>query len=115
MDDWKQVVGALLGASIAVVWIVYALLFSWSILVLAIAISLTIFFGTVSGGLYAMSSGKYGWKETVGGLLGASIAIVWIDFALIWPGNMLVLVIAISVTILFGTLSGGLYALSKKD
>ena len=54
------------------------------------------------------------YKEVIGWILGAAIAVVWISFALLGPGNMVFLVIAISLTILLGTLSGGLIALSKK-
>ena len=53
------------------------------------------------------------YKEIIGWLLGASIAVVWIGYALLGPGNMVFLVVALALTILLGTLSGGLLALSK--
>jgi hypothetical protein len=56
-------------------------------------------------------------KEVVGWLLGASIAVVWLWFALLGVqtvGSVTALFIAIAVTILFGTLSGGLIALSRR-
>ena len=56
LDDWKQIIGALLGASIAVVWIVYAILLSWNYKFIVIPISLTILLGTLSGGLYQLSN-----------------------------------------------------------
>ena len=43
----------------------------------------------------------------VGELFGAAIAIVWICFALLAPGNMVFLAVAISLTIVLGVLSGG--------
>jgi len=55
------------------------------------------------------------YKEVIGWVAGAAIAVVWISFALLSPGNMVLLVIAISLTILLGTISGGLIALSKKN
>jgi len=59
------------------------------------------------------------YKEVIGWMLGASIGVVWISFALLysmlgyWEGRMF-LVAAISLTILLGTLSGGLLSLSGK-
>ncbi|MFX1466100.1 MAG: hypothetical protein ACFFA5_06475, partial [Promethearchaeota archaeon] len=49
----------------------------------------------------------------IGELLGATIAVVWISFALLGAGNMVFLAVAISLTILLGVLSGGLIKLSK--
>jgi len=57
----------------------------------------------------------YNYKRLVGELLGAAIAIVWICYALITPGNMVFLAVAISLTILLGVLSGGFLKLSKED
>ena len=54
------------------------------------------------------------YKEVIGWLLGASIAVAWISWALLCLGNMVGLVVAIALTILLGTLSGGLIALSEK-
>ena len=54
----------------------------------------------------------YDYKKLLGELLGAAIAVVWICYALIAPGDMLFLVVAISLTILFGVISGGLIKLS---
>jgi len=113
--DYKEVIGWLLGAAIAVVWISYALLGAGNMLFLAVAISLTILFGTASGGLIALSKKESDYKEVIGWMLGAAVAVPWVSFALLGLlGNMVFLVVAISLTILFGTLSGGLIALSKK-
>jgi len=57
----------------------------------------------------------YNYKILVGELLGVAIAVVWISYALLGPGNMVFLVVAIALTILLGTLSGGLIKLSKKE
>lgn len=57
----------------------------------------------------------YNSKTLIGELLGAAIAVVWLTFAFLGAGNMLFLVVAISLTILLGTISGGLIALSKKE
>ena len=115
LDDWKQIIGALLGASIAVVWIVYAILLSWNYKFIVIPISLTILLGTLSGGLYQLSKEKCNWKQVVGELLGASIPVAWIVYAILDPGNMILLVVALALTIIFGTLAGGFLSLSKKD
>ena len=122
--DYKEVIGWVLGASIGIVWISYGLLSGmmdyWSGRVfLVVAISLTILLGTLSGGVIALSKKKNEWKEVVGWLLGASIGIVWISYGLLvgmmdyWSGRVF-LIVAISLTILLGVLSGGLTALSKK-
>ncbi|UCC19478.1 MAG: hypothetical protein JSV62_15475, partial [Promethearchaeota archaeon] len=71
-------------------------------------------FGTASGGFIAISQDKASCKDVIGWLLGASIAVAWIIWALVTPGDMVGLVIALAITILFGTLSGGLIALSSK-
>jgi hypothetical protein len=55
------------------------------------------------------------WKEIIGALLGALIAVLWICYALIAPGSMIFLAVAIGGTIIIGTLSGGLYAMAKKE
>ena len=56
MENWKEIIGALLGAGIAVTWVSLALLQLLSNrLFLAIAISLTILLGTTSGMFYASS------------------------------------------------------------
>ena len=113
MVDYKEVIGWLLGAVIAVVWISFALLGPGNMVFLVVAISLTILLGVSSGGLIALSKKKNDYKEVIGWLLGAVIAVVWISFALLY-GDTISLVVAISLTILLGTLSGGLIALSKK-
>ncbi|MFX1340316.1 MAG: hypothetical protein ACFFDK_17030 [Promethearchaeota archaeon] len=89
---------------------------------LAIAISLTILLGVLSGGFLKLSKKDeenkeilYNYKRLVGELVGAAIAVVWICWALIVPGNLFLLAIAISLTILLGVLSGGFLKLSKKD
>lgn len=114
MVDYKEVIGWLFGAGIAVVWISFALLGAANLVFLAVAISLTILFGTASGGLIAISKNKASYKDVIGWLLGAGIAVAWIIWALVTPGNMIGLVVALTITILFGTLSGGLIALSQK-
>jgi hypothetical protein len=118
--DYKEVIGWVLGAAIAIVWISYGLLSGmmdyWSGRVfLVVAISLTILLGVLSGGVIALSKKQKDYKEVIGWVLGAAIAIVWVSFAILGLlGNMVFLVVAISLTILLGVLSGGLTALSKK-
>ena len=114
MYNYKTLVGELLGAAIAVVWIAYAFLGLGNMVFLVVAISLTILLGTLSGGLIALSKKEKVFKEILGWLFGAAIAVVWISYALLDPSNMLFLVVAISLTILFGVLSGGLIKLSAK-
>ena len=115
MYDMKKLVGELLGAGIAVVWILFAFLGAGNMIFLAIAISLTILLGTISGGLFAKGEDKKDWKVILGWFFGACIAVIWICYALIAPGDMVFLVVAISLTILFGVLSGGLIKLGSKD
>ena len=115
MYDVKRLVGEILGAAIAVVWIIFAFFGAGNMIFLAIAISLTILLGTISGGLFAMGEDKKNWKEILGWFFGACIAVAWICFALIAPGDMVFLVVAISLTILFGVLSGGLIKLSTNS
>jgi hypothetical protein len=55
----------------------------------------------------------YTYKMLLGQLFGAAIAVVWISWALLGAGNMVFLVVAISLTILLGILSGGLIKLSR--
>ena len=60
----------------------------------------------------------YNKKRLIGELLGAAIAVVWICFAflVVLIGNVLVLLlVAISLTILLGVLSGGFLKLSKQE
>jgi hypothetical protein len=57
----------------------------------------------------------YNYKRLVGEIFGAAIAIVWVAFGILGAGDMLFLVVAISLTILFGVLSGGLIKLGSKD
>jgi hypothetical protein len=111
----KRLFAEILGAGIAVVWIAFAFLGASNIVFLAVAISLTILLGTLSGGLIAISEKKNVLKEVLGWLFGASIAVVWVCYALIAPGDMLFLVVAISLTIVFGVLSGGLIKLSANN
>ena len=111
----KTLIGELLGAAIAVVWIAFAFLGAGSTLFLVVAISLTILLGTLSGGLIALSKKEVDFKEVLGWLFGASIGVVWVAYALLDPSNMLFLVVAISLTIVFGVLSGGLIKLSAKN
>ena len=51
------------------------------------------------------------WKEVVGALLGVFIAVVWLGFALIGFN----LFYALALTMVLGTLSGGLYGISAKE
>lgn len=107
LADYKEIIGWFFGAAIAIVWIAFGILGEGNLMLLAIAISLTILFGVLSGGFIALSRGRNNYKEILGWLFGAAIAVIWILFALIAPGNLVFLVVAISVTILFGVLSGG--------
>ena len=112
MVELKRLIADLLGAVIAVAWITWALLFPGNMVGLVIALDITILCGTLSGGLYAINANKNDFKEVIGWLLGAAIGVAWITWALLCPGNMIGLVVAIAISIIFGTLSGGL--LGKK-
>jgi hypothetical protein len=112
--DYKKIVGEMLGAVIAVAWIVWALLFPGNMVGLVVALAITILCGTLSGGLISVSANKIDYKEAVGWVLGAAIAVAWIAWAILCPGNMIGLVVALVITILFGTLSGALISQSKK-
>jgi hypothetical protein len=115
MYNYKRLVGELLGAAIAVIWIAFALLGAGNLVFLAVTISLTILLGVLSGGFIALSEKKIDYKELIGWLLGATIAVVWVSFAILGLlGNMVFLVVAISLTILLGVLSGGFIKLSAK-
>jgi hypothetical protein len=113
--NYKRLIGELSGAAIAVVWIAFALLARGNLVFLVIAIDLTLLLGTLSGGLIGLSKKEINYKEIIVWLLGVSIGVTWITWAILFPGDMLGLVVAISLTILFGVLSGGLNKLSKKD
>jgi hypothetical protein len=113
MYNFKRLLGELFGAVIAVVWILFAFLGTGSLVFLAVAISLTILFGVLASGLIRSSSMGGDYKRLLGELFGAGIAVVWIYFALIAPSDILFLVVAISLTILFGVLAGGLIKLGK--
>jgi hypothetical protein len=115
MYDYKKLLGELLGAAIAVVWICYAILGPGNMIFLAVAISLTIIFGVLSGGLLGLSGKNVEFKELLGWLFGAAIGVVWICYAIIAPENMVFLVVAISLTIIFGVIAGGLLKLSKNQ
>ena len=114
MVDSKEVIGWLFGATIPVAWIVYALLGPANMLLLVVALSITILCGTISGAFIALGQDKIEYKEAIGWVSGAIIPVSWIIFAILGPGNMVLLVVALAVTILCGTISGGLIALSKK-
>jgi len=113
--NYKRLVGELLGAAIAVVWISFAFLGAGNTMFLVVAISLTILFGTLTGGFFALSNKEIDYKEVIGWLFGAAIAVVWVSFALLGAGNMVFLVVAISLTIVFGVLSGGFIKLGAKS
>ncbi|MHA2269763.1 MAG: hypothetical protein ACXAB8_18365 [Promethearchaeota archaeon] len=113
--NYKRLIGELLGAVIAVAWIAWALIWPGNMIGLVVAIAITIVSGTLSGGLIALSTNKIDNKEAIGWVLGAAIGVAWIAWALLSPGNMVGLVVAIAITIVFGTLSGGFISLSKKN
>lgn len=115
MYNYKRLLGELFGAAIAVVWILFAFLGVGNMVFLAVAISLTIMFGILSGGFLEMGNKAIDYKQLLGWLFGGAIGVVWICFAIIAPGDMVFLVVAISLTILFGVISGGLVKLSSKD
>ena len=52
MENWKEVIGALLGVFIAVVWLAFAMI-GFNVFY---AIALTMVLGTLSGGFYAVSA-----------------------------------------------------------
>ena len=52
MDNWKEIIGALLGVFIAVVWLAFAMIGFH----VYYAIALTMILGTLSGGFYALSA-----------------------------------------------------------
>ena len=56
----------------------------------------------------------YDVKKLIGEVSGACIAVIWICYGLLGAGSMVFLFVALAVTILLGTLSGGFYALSNK-
>ena len=113
--DYKKLLGELLGAAIAVVWICYAILGPGNMIFLAVAISLTIIFGVLAGGLIGLGGKSVEFKELLSWLFGAAIAVVWICYAIVAPENMVFLVVAISLTIIFGVIAGGLLKLSKSQ
>jgi hypothetical protein len=55
------------------------------------------------------------WKEVLGALFCVLIGVVWIGFALLGTSNMVILFFVIALTMVFGTLSGGLYAMSYQE
>lgn len=114
MYNYKTLVGELLGVAIAVVWIAFAFLGAGNILFLVIAIGLTVLMGTLSGGLIALSKKENALKEVTGWFFGAAIAVVWVAYALLAPWDMMFLIVAISLTLVFGVVSGGLIKLSKQ-
>jgi hypothetical protein len=114
MYDAKKLVGELLGVAIAVVWISFAFLGAGSSLFLVVAISLTILFGTLSGGLIAVSNKEVDYRAVLGWFFGAAIPVAWISYALLAAGDTVFLVVAISLTLVFGVLSGGLIKLGTK-
>ena len=113
--NYKKLIGEMLGAAIAVAWIAWALLWPGNMVGLVVALDLTILLGTLSGGLIALSTNKIDYKEAVGWVLGSAIGVAWVTWALLCPGNIVGLVVAIALTILLGTLSAGLTSLSKKN
>ena len=113
MVDYKEVIGWLFGAAIAVVWVAFALLGAGNMVFLVVAISLSILLGVSSGGFIELSKNQIDYKELIGWLLGSVVGIVWVAYGLLGPGDMVFLVAVISLTILLGTASGGFLALSK--
>ena len=114
MTDYKEIIGWVFGATIAVAWISFALLGPGNMIFLVVALSITIICGTLSGAFTALGRDKIEYKEAIGWVFGAVIPVAWIIYALLGSGNMVLLVVALTVTILCGTISGGLIALSKK-
>ena len=113
MVDIKEVVGWMFGAAIAVAWIAFAILGAGNMVFLVVALGITILCGTLSGGLIALSRDQIDSREAIGWALGAVIPVAWISYAILDPGNMVLLVVALAITILCGTLAGGLIALNK--
>ncbi|MFX1236450.1 MAG: hypothetical protein ACFFAS_12075 [Promethearchaeota archaeon] len=112
--NYKNLIAELLGVCIAIVWICFGILGAGNLVFLVVAISLTILLGVISGGLIAVSEKNVDHKEVIGWVLGAAIAVVWISFGILGAGDMVFLVVALSLTILLGVLSGGLISLSAK-
>ena len=113
MVDYKEIIGWVFGTTIPVAWIVYALLDPANMVLLVVALSITILCGTLSGAFVSLGRDKVEYKEAISWVFGATIPVAWLIFALLGPGNMVLLVVAIAITILCGTISGGLIALSK--
>ena len=55
------------------------------------------------------------WKEFLGAFFCVLIGVVWIGFALLGPSDKVILFFAIALTMVFGTLSVGLYAMSYQE
>ena len=55
------------------------------------------------------------WKEVIGALFGVLIGVVWLGYVLIGPGDIMFLFVAIALTMVFGTISGGLYSISAQS
>ena len=115
MYNYRRLVGEIFGAAIAVVWIAFGLLGAGNLVFLVVAISLTILFGVLSAGFIGIGKKEVGFKEVLGWFFGAAIAVVWVAFGILGTGDMLFLVVAISLTILFGALSGGFIKLGSKN
>ena len=115
MYNYKRLVGEIFGAAIAIVWITFGLLGAGNLIFLVVAISLTILFGVLSAGFIGIGKKEVSFKEVLGWFFGAAIAVIWVAFGILGAGDMLFLVVAISLTILFGVLSGGLIKLGSKD
>jgi len=113
--NYKRLIGELFGAAIAVVWIAFGLLGAGNLVFLVVAISLTILFGALSGGLIGIGKKENNYKEVFGWFFGAAIAVVWVAFGLLGAGDMVFLFVAISLTIVFGVLSGGFIKLGSKS
>jgi hypothetical protein len=122
--DYKEVIGWLVGAAIGVVWIAFGLLYGMlgyfeGRVFLVVALALSILLGVLSGGLIELSKKKIDYKEAIGWVAGAAIGVVWVAFGLLYGmlgyfEGRIFLVVALALSILLGTLSGGLIALSKK-
>ena len=69
MYNKKRLIGELLGAAIAVIWICFVffiILFGYVLLFLAIAVSLTILLGVLSGGFIKISkkdADPFKWRQ----------------------------------------------------
>jgi len=113
--DYREIIGEILGAVIAVAWIVWAILFPGNMVGLVVALGITMILGATSGGLIAVARQKKDYKDLITWVLGASIGFAWVAYAMLDPANMVCLVVALAITIIFGAIIGGVNKLGSKD